>query len=136
MLESDELREIATSLLKLVTRAEDEAVLTPLDLLEKAASQAAKAWSGSSLGYHANVYYDDLQPPPPGAHFSQEWGLRGMFQGSTGTWREYSYEAVYQHILTTAAADLSAAEDLAAAASSAFRTARSTVDSILTLWMI
>jgi hypothetical protein len=43
------------------------------------------------LGYQASVYYNDLQTPPPGAHFSQEWGLMDRFgiQGTTGDWREF-----------------------------------------------
>ena len=44
------------------------------------------------MGYHANVYYKDLRPPPPGAHFSKEWGLvRTAFvpDGTTGSWAEH-----------------------------------------------
>ncbi len=66
-----------------------------LDSLETAAADAAAAWSGSNIGYHACVYYADLQAPPPGMHFSSEWGLRGTFApGTYGDWREYNFDAV------------------------------------------
>ena len=38
-----------------------------LSKMEDVANSAAKAWSGSCLGYHSRVYYKDLQPAPPGA---------------------------------------------------------------------
>ena len=38
-------------------------------------SDMQDSWSGSNLGYHANVYYRNLHTPPPGAHFSPEWGF-------------------------------------------------------------
>jgi predicted nucleotide-binding protein len=66
-----------------------------------AASALHRSWSGSNLGYHAFVYYEDLRPRPPGAQFSTEWGLQDMSytgMGSRGTWREYSPEAVKQNI--------------------------------------
>ena len=60
--------------------------------LDEVVSLAARAFSGSWLGYHARVYYKDLQSPPAGAHFSQEWGLNDMSYtslGSRGEWMEY-----------------------------------------------
>lgn len=66
-----------------------------LDALETAASDVARAWSGSSLGYHATVYYADLSVPPPGEHFSSEWGLMGSFApGTSGDWREFDFDDV------------------------------------------
>lgn len=62
-----------------------------------AATALHRSWSGSSLGYHAFVYYEDLQPRPPGAQFSAEWGLEDMSftsMGSRGNWGEYSPETV------------------------------------------
>lgn len=60
-------------------------------------ARVAIAFSGSWLGYHANVYYKDLQAPPPGSHFSQEWGLN--FGDSIGNWIEYSRESVRAAIM-------------------------------------
>ena len=68
--------------------------------LDNAANTIGKAWSGSWLGYQASVYYNNLQPPPPGAHFSQEWGLMDRYgiQGTTGDWREFGPEALEEVI--------------------------------------
>ncbi len=132
---ADELQQVAASLRSLHERGQAPAVREPLERIEDAAFQAAKAWSGSSLGYQSCVYYADLKPAPPGAHFSQEWGLGGTFQGTTGHWREYSYDDVYDHILASAGADLSAADQLAAEAKRAVDEARSTVESIFTAWI-
>lgn len=68
----------------------------PLDKLRAAAEQFNKAWSGSWLGYQARVYYLDFTLPPPGARFSQDWGLRETFafQETLGKWQEYSFDEV------------------------------------------
>jgi len=98
-----ELIEIAERLDKFSVIIADPVFKEPLDRLEDASNAVAKAWSGSWLGYHATVYYDNLQSPPPGTHFSNEWGLRGglrTHKSATGKWREFSpedvNEAIYQ----------------------------------------
>lgn len=63
-----------------------------LEAVMDAASSLQQSWSGSNLGYHAFVYYENLQPRPPGAQFSVEWGLEDMSftsMGSRGAWCEY-----------------------------------------------
>jgi predicted nucleotide-binding protein len=75
-----------------------------LSAIERACNQAKRAWSGSNLGYHATVYYEDLQPPPPGANFSPEWGLEERFpvnQPDPG-WTEMDHQAVIDIILARA----------------------------------
>lgn len=66
------------------------------------AENAALAWSGSWLGYHSRVYYNKLEKPPAGAHFSAEWGLYSgndfIGLGSVGDWVEYTYESIVNHI--------------------------------------
>jgi predicted nucleotide-binding protein len=82
-----------------VGNAED--IEQPLKALKDAAHQVERAFSGSWLGYHSRVYYKDFMPPPPGANFSQEWGLKNMeftSLGSRGAWREYTYADVEAHI--------------------------------------
>jgi serine/threonine protein kinase len=77
----------------------DPQFMEPLDKLEAAATQIGKSWCGSWLGYHSCVYYADLQPSPPGAHFSQEWGLTDSFlKHSTGEWREYAFDDVVKAV--------------------------------------
>jgi len=115
MASQDELLAIVRRFEAFVERAEDERVRTPLDRVQEAAGQVGESWSGSWLGYQANVYYRDLKPPPPGAHFSTEWGLRpSVFgQGTSGEWREYRPEEVEAAISEVAGnADLSAARFL------------------------
>ena len=79
-------------------RADESSFADPLTTLLEAAESASAAWSGSSLGYHALVYYADLAPPPPGAHFSREWGFISPLQGTTGDWREYPHDHVIRYI--------------------------------------
>lgn len=74
--------------------AELDGTLTPL---EEAANTVARAWSKSSLGYQANVYYAGFKAPPPGHHFSREWGFEGMFQGTVGEWQTFDAEAVSEY---------------------------------------
>jgi predicted nucleotide-binding protein len=70
----------------------------PLVALETAAESVGRAWSGSNLGYQANVYYKNFQVPPPGAAFSREWGFIGMLQGTTGEWESFTVEQVTARI--------------------------------------
>ena len=79
-----------------------------------AATILQQSWRGSNLGYHAFVYYEELQPRPPGAQFSAEWGLQDMSftrMGSRGAWREYPPEAVKRALYENAGnPDLTTAE--------------------------
>lgn len=70
----------------------------PLEALETAAELVGRAWSGSSLGYQANVYYAGFQAPPPGAMFSREWGFLGMAVGTTGDWQIFTAEQVIERV--------------------------------------
>lgn len=91
---SKELLEISTQVSKYESFEAPE-----LEALYTAAITIGKSWSGSWLGYHANVYYADFQPPPPGAAFSIEWGFdNALGMGTRGDWREYNYEYVLQVI--------------------------------------
>jgi len=70
------------------------------------AEKVAKSWSQSWLGYHADVYYRDLNSPPPGAVFSKEWGLmeRAGGLGSTGEWVIVDRDQLLAHIYERAGA--------------------------------
>lgn len=71
-----------------------------LEALSDLADRFGKAWSGSNLGYHAFVYYRDFEAPPPGSHFSVEWGLERSWpsRGTSGDWVENSYDSVRAEI--------------------------------------
>jgi len=75
-----------------------------LKKLADVAVDVGKSWSGSYLGYQANVYYAGLASPPPGAHFSSEWGMTDTFgrMGTRGDWQEYSADELRKHILMQA----------------------------------
>jgi predicted nucleotide-binding protein len=106
-----------------------------LSAMNDVATEAGRAFSGSWLGYHAYVYYNDLTPPPPGAHFSQEWGLKDMSftsMGSRGDWREYNPNELRTYLRTKVGdPDISAVETAAGAANEAFNTAKAEIRSIL-----
>ena len=93
---SEELLRMAEDLEKLAMRSRQEQIQQPLERIKQAADDVGIAWSGSWLGYHASVYYRDLQTPPPGAHFNKGWGLKqpAFDIGSTGDWVEYATEQV------------------------------------------
>jgi len=111
-----------------------DAFKNALSRLENAANAIGKAWSGSWLGHHARIYYEDLQPPPPGAHFSQEWGMkqRLAIEGTTGSWREFDEETVTRSIYKAAGnPSLTAARALAETAESTFEDTKPEVLSLL-----
>ena len=109
-----ELLAIADTMDTLVQRGFRPEIQEPLSQLEHAANEVAKAWSGSWLGYHANVYYEDLKPRPAGAHFSQQSGLREpYFSDTTGEWEEFDPAAVEAAIHERAGnSDLTASDAL------------------------
>ena len=78
----EELLSIADRMGELAKQGRQEDIEKPLESLKQAAEEIGRAWSGSWIGYHANVYYEDMKPPPPGDHFSLEWG-------PTGNWTEF-----------------------------------------------
>ncbi len=103
--------------------------------IERACDQVGRAFSGSWLGYHSRVYYIGLRPPPPGAHFSQEWGLISMFEmGTSGDWQEYEDATISSAIFKTAnSSDLSEISEMGLASKKVFESAKSDILSILAL---
>ena len=66
-----------------------------VDDLVNAANEVGKSFSGSWLGYHSRIYYADFKVAPPGAQFSQEWGLMDSYSmGSRGDWKEFRFDDV------------------------------------------
>ena len=131
---SDELFEIAEHLDSTRTKFDLPEIKNPLESLEDAATKVGKSWSGSWLGHHSRIYYKDLQLPPPGAHFSQEWGLwRVAFHGTTGDWSEFNYDDVRNAICKIAGnPNLKPAEDLYEKVSSILEDKRAELISLLT----
>lgn len=70
----------------------------------EATSSVDQAWSGSFIGYQANVYTVGLRPRRPGEHFDSEWGSMGsaFVCQTTGEWAEYTFEQIHDHIMQRA----------------------------------
>ena len=91
---------IAEDLRRLVERGRRPDFLAVLERIENAVEIAERAWSGSWLGYHANVYYRDLRTPPEGVRFDPELGLTHTFAGQAiSVWQEHDPESVVAGIL-------------------------------------
>jgi len=131
----EELFGIAKELETAAALGEANDITKPLEVLEKAVNQVKRASSGSWLGYHSRVYYEGLSPAPPGARFSQEWGLKDLPDsslGSRGHWREFDPEEVRAYIFQLAGdPDLENAQEAARAANSNFDDQKGEIESIL-----
>ena len=75
--------------------------------ITEACSSVQESWSGSNLGYHANVYYKGLASPPAGAHFSPEWGLESTYFGAASDpgFQEFTKARVFDEIRKRARID-------------------------------
>jgi hypothetical protein len=131
----EELFEIAKRLQAAAETGEGGTISAPVKSLSDAAEDVGQSFSGSWLGYHSRVYYDGLKPPPAGAHFSQEWGLKDLqftSLGSHGAWREYRFDDVVNHILAKAGnPDIEPARKAGREANALFDASKSEIESIL-----
>lgn len=95
---------MAEALAEQAAALEDPIVAGVLDSLRVAVAKVSKSFSGSWYGYHSRVYYAGFNAPPPGAHFSQEWGLKETLSGlgSRGDWRECSFDEVKEYVMRLA----------------------------------
>lgn len=92
---SNELAGIVERLDQMIMYGHGLSIQEHIARLEKAASEVAKAWSGSSLGYHSNVYYDGLKIPPSGAYFDAEWGFMNESPNRThGNWKKFDSDEI------------------------------------------
>src|SRR4051812_44962159 len=62
----DDFRQLARRLREASAKAAEPAIAEPLESLKRASLEIGEAWSGSSIGYHARVYYDGFNAPPAG----------------------------------------------------------------------
>ena len=132
----NQLRAISEEIRTWEERGNSREILELTERLQQAATEVAGAWSGSCFGYHSRVYYEGFAVPPPGAHFSSEWGFYGVFQGTTGNWREYQYEEVVRHIYHLAGdPDLTQARALSQKARKAYEEAQAEVASIISAFL-
>ena len=98
----DSLDRIKSICSKIAAQFESSDVVESIKVMQDAANEAGKSWSGSWLGYHSRIYYEQLKPVPEGARFSREHGLsRDYFSDTKGEWREYNFDRVYNHLKST-----------------------------------
>jgi predicted nucleotide-binding protein len=132
---SEELFGLAKQFEAAAETGNTEDIEQPLKALKDAAHQVNRAFSGTWLGYHSRVYYEGFAAPPPGANFSQEWGIKDMSitsLGSRGAWREYNYADVEAHIEALAKhPNLDPARDAARHADQVFDKGKAEIISIL-----
>jgi hypothetical protein len=104
MTPDQELVQVADKVAKLLSKVQSPELQTTLDALEKEARAVGRAWSQSNIGYHATVYFVGLAPPPPGEHFSSEWGLeeRWSVNDVHPGWQEHDHDAVVKEIMRRA----------------------------------
>jgi predicted nucleotide-binding protein len=72
MTTSTNLFQLADAVAQALDRVRHSKLKVQLSALEKVCEEAKRAWSGSNLGYHADVYAAGLQS---GVQFYPEWGL-------------------------------------------------------------
>ncbi len=104
-------QDAAEELLKIADEASDarrqinvDEIQGPIRALHDVCEEVKRAWSGSNIGYHATVYFEDLRPTPPGVQFSPEWGLMDNWpthQPNPG-WRMWDFKDVLDQIYARA----------------------------------
>lgn len=100
---ADELYQIKNELTNICEDFNSDKYRQPLEKLAENAQKVGKSWSGSWFGYQSRVYYKDLTIPPPGAHFSSEWGFYDAFSNDTsGEWEEFDFDDVRERIINLA----------------------------------
>jgi predicted nucleotide-binding protein len=130
----EEFSQITIELNNVLKRFDADEIEKPLKFLDEAATEVSKSWSGSCLGYHSRVYYNEFKSPPPGAYFSSEWGFQGTFVHDTrGDWIEYKFDDVKNFVYKLAGnPDLTKARDLADDAREIFDNKRAELISSIT----
>jgi hypothetical protein len=130
----NEISKLGSTLAAAAAAGEEGELTSQLDAVESAIDELRRSASGSWLGYHAYVYYAGFAPAPPGANFSQEWGLKDLSYtslGSVGDWRQFDPQDIRDYIFEAAGfSDLKAAELKASKAMKTFDAARSELSSI------
>lgn len=129
----EELLEIQQELKSYIEETTAPPVIDVLSTVEDSAKTVGRASSGSWIGYQANVYFEDFQPPPPGRHFSSEWGFIAAQSAHTrGAWLEYDPEDVKSKIEEKAnPPDVAHVEELAQKGRDLFDLKRDHIISIL-----
>lgn len=76
---------------------------TDAEKIAGAASRVSLSWSGSTLGHHAEMYYERFQRPPRGYEFNAEWGTQ---MGWPHGWFTPTVEEIESEITRISSVDL------------------------------
>jgi hypothetical protein len=100
----NELRRIIRRCARMSREVEIDRIADICRRLHTACDELHNAWSGSFLGYHANIYTAGLRRRLPGEHFSSYYGgIDGI--GNTGSWVEYDFDWIWEEVLHRADVD-------------------------------
>jgi predicted nucleotide-binding protein len=129
----EELIELAARFEAAAAPGADPAIRDPIQARIDACGSAARAFSGSWLGYHARVYQKDLRAVP-GAAFDSSWGLKDWHLGDgRGEWLEYDGEQLKTHLRSASSKyDFSKVETAVASSTKELISAKADLISILT----
>lgn len=95
-----ELTDIVSDLQRMVDLGSSSAIKEVRDGIVNRAARTGKSWSGSNIGYHANVYYKGLKIPPSDDRFSREWGLTETYVGGTSdNWITFDFDIIYKNVV-------------------------------------
>jgi predicted nucleotide-binding protein len=94
---AQDLETIHNDLEQLLSGTDVQELERVVETVANSSKEVGRAWSGSWLGYQSRVYYEGLEPAPPGEHFSSEVGFFGG--GYPGTWKEYDFDLVRSEVL-------------------------------------
>ena len=96
---ADELFEAVAGFEKIAEFGKSQEFKKPIEARSSVIDAAAKAHSGSWIGYQSCVYQQNLNAIP-GAYFDSRWGLRDeLISESRGDWVEYDRDELKQHLV-------------------------------------
>lgn len=132
LLDSDELFAAVVEFERIAALSTEAEIRGTIQAIIDTCNKFHEAFSGSWLGYHANVYQCDFRVQP-GARFDGQWGLREMmFAGGTcGQWAQYDRSVVRNAIFQRAGHVLDTISDRVETAERDFARIKGIVLSIL-----
>lgn len=126
--------EIATECRSIAEEIESGPLYAVIQTINEGVRVIGRASSRSWIGYQAHVYYQGFRIPPPGDHFSSEWGFEGAFNPTSKNWVEVSFEEVEAAVNEVAGnPDITPLETRSTEVSKVLRTYQSELVALLTV---
>ena len=100
----NELFELVDSVAATRSRLCVEDLQKAFSAIREVCNQAKRSWSGSSLGYHATIYFDGITPKPAGVNFSSEWGIEDNWPVNSVDpgWQNMDFQDVIDELVARA----------------------------------